>query len=165
MANTQHYSLTKLTMEDDAPNNRDSEFSFSNRELEAQQDRYSDYQHHSTRDTDRSSNAIVYENEEVRFSATSDRIVTRRRGIKSNNRVSSIYGGTLTSWAEAGSANSLLNFSIAEDIEDRLHDDGEGASVERAPSDETSSTNKGQKLGRSSIKGSVDFRFLIPGPS
>jgi hypothetical protein len=77
---------------------RNSQVRVDEQEGTAAHPRFSDYQHAPGLDTERSSNALIYENADVRMTAYSDRIVRRSRGeVQSKNRLSSIYGGNLMS--------------------------------------------------------------------
>ena len=115
----QHNSFEVVRSSLAGTQNRNSDLSFSNKAIQGRDDRYSDYRLVPSNGTDRSSNTVVHEAGDVRQSGMTDRVVVERRSVRSNNRVSGIYRDTMTSWAATGPTDSLINFGIAEDVEEQ----------------------------------------------
>ena len=113
-----HRSSVKADAPIDGFRDRNSDIRVGPDEPHAIQPRFSDYGYSLDSEVQRGSTGLVYDQAAARISASSDRLLRRGRvNAHSNNRLSSIYGGNMTSWASDRLQNDLSRFSIPEDLE------------------------------------------------
>ena len=120
MDNTQHHSLVEIDPDRYPAYDRNSDIRLEHDPDNDAHPRFSDYEYSPDWIGERSSLGLIYDESDVRATAYSDRLVRRGRGdVRSNNRLSSIYGGNLVSWASNRLREDAAHFSIPEEFEDR----------------------------------------------
>ncbi len=110
-------SLVETPSTNNSFRDRNSDICVEPSEKHAHQPRFSDYEYSPDWDGERSSTGLVYDQADIRLSASSDRLLRRDRvDVRSTKRISTIYGGNLTSRAIDRLQNGLSRFSIPEDL-------------------------------------------------
>jgi hypothetical protein len=155
----QHRSLQEVEIAEAGLHPRFSDINTSNDGLLDPHPRFSDYQHLPIGESERSSTGVIYDDRDIRTSAYSDRMFQRgsQATLRSNRRVSAIYGDSLISRDSGSIRENALRRTVLYDNaprSDQSYDDDDASlqefsgrdSLRHAGRDEGSSSGRQASL-------------------